>query len=417
MMKQRLSLTFLFLTLVFLSTAQIQFKEGYIINNRNERIDCQIRNLGREESTIHYEYRLGESGDFEKIELSKFVEFGVENELKCIRAFVPIDMSPDRITSVEDTLSVWEEGHAFLSVLLEGELATLFAYHDLGKDFFFYRLEGSDIVPLIYKKYEVGVSPNFVQRRIYNNTFREQLALHLACGNQNKAEKISYTKKDLVTYFEKYHQCKKKDYKTFESSRTKKGLLLLKPKVGLNSIQLKIKDPIDAAPMAYFSKENSVGFGVEVEYIFPYNNYQWGLFVESNHLSYKSVSVTVNNEVNPDMYKDYMIDYQSIEFPFGLIYHLTLDKNNRFFAKAAYVPHIIFSSSYIAFNATEENKFSSHSSLLFGIGYNHRGLGVEFKYYTPANITQNLYKRGSNLNQLSFNLFYTFQLLGDQGFR
>lgn len=231
MMKQRLSLTFLFLTLVFLSTAQIQFKEGYIINNRNERIDCQIRNLGREESTIHYEYRLGESGDFEKIELSKFVEFGVENELKCIRAFVPIDMSPDRITSVEDTLSVWEEGHAFLSVLLEGELATLFAYHDLGKDFFFYRLEGSDLVPLIYKKYEVGVTPNFVQRRIYNNTFREQLALHLACGNQNKAEKISYTKKDLVTYFEKYHQCKKKDYKTFESSRTKKVYYYLNQKL------------------------------------------------------------------------------------------------------------------------------------------------------------------------------------------
>lgn len=416
-MNQRLLLFFLFLSLTLLSAAQIVFKEGYIINNRNERIDCQIRNVGREGSAIHYEYRLRESGNFEKIELSKFLEFGIENELKCIRALVPIDMSPDRITSVEDTLSVWKEGHAFLSVLLEGELATLFAYHDLGKDFFFYRLEDSDIVPLIYKKYEVGITPNFVQRRIYNNTFRGQLALHLTCGNQNNAEKISYTKKDLVNYFEKYHQCKKKDYKTFESSRTKKGLLLLKPKVGLNSIQLGIKDPIDAAPMAYFGKGNSVGFGVEVAYIFPYNNYQWGLFVESNHLSYKSVSVTVINEVNPDMYKDYMIDYQSIEFPLGLIYHLKLDKNNRFFAKVAFVPHIIFSSSYIAFNATEKNKFSSHSSLLSGIGYNHRGLGVEFKYYTPANITQNLYKRGSNLNQLSFNLFYTFQLLGDQGLR
>ena len=416
-MKQRLPLTFLFLSLAFLSSAQIQFKEGYIINNLNEKIDCQIRNIGRDESTMHYEYRLEDAGDFEKIELSKFVEFGIENELKCIRALVPIDMSPDRITRVEDTLSVWEEGHAFLSVLLEGELATLFAYHDLGKDFFFYRLEGSDIVPLIYKKYEVEVTPNFVQRRIYNNTFREQLTLHLACGNQNNAEKISYAKKDLVNYFEKYHQCKRKDYKTFESSRTKKGLLLLKPKVGLNSFQLGIKDPIDAAPMAYFSKENSVGFGVEIEYIFPYNRYQLGIFVEASYQAYKSGNVSVSNEINPPMYDDYMIDYQSIEFPFGLIYHLNLDKNNRFFAKAAFVPHIIFSSSYIAFNATEKNKFSSHSPLSFGLGYNHRRLGIEFKYYTPANITQNIYKRGSNLSQLSFNLFYTFQLLGDQWVR
>ena len=57
-MKQRLPLTFLFLSLAFLSSAQIQFKEGYIINNLNEKIDCQIRNIGRDESTMHYEYRL-----------------------------------------------------------------------------------------------------------------------------------------------------------------------------------------------------------------------------------------------------------------------------------------------------------------------------------------------------------------------
>ncbi|MBK5195741.1 MAG: hypothetical protein JJE08_06885, partial [Proteiniphilum sp.] len=294
----------LFFSLSTLSTAQLKFKEGYIVNNRHERTDCLIRNIGNEESTMNFEYRLKDSKDIQKIELSKVEEFGIENELKCIRAIISIDLSRDRITNIKDTLSQWEEGHVFLKVLVEGELASLYEYYDYGKPLFFYSLKDSNIIPLIYKKYNVEIAANFVEQILYNNTFREQLNEHLACGTHKNSDKISYTKKELVKYFENYYNCNNSVYATY-STQIKKGILLFKPAASLNTIHLEIHDPIDAAPKVYFDKVNSIGLGIETEYIFPYNRYIWSVFAEANYLAYKTDNVLVGKEINPPLYTGY----------------------------------------------------------------------------------------------------------------
>lgn len=412
----KLLLTTLFLLISLLSTAQLKFKEGYIVNNRHERTDCLIRNIGNEESTMNFEYRLKDSREIQKIELSKVEEFGIENELKCIRAMISIDVSRDRITNMKDTVSQWEEGHAFLKVLVEGELASLYTYYDYGKPLFFYSLKDSIIIPLIYKKFNLEIAANFVEQILYDNTFREQLNEHMTCGTRNNSDRISYTKKELVKYFENYYNCNNSDYVTY-STQTKKGILLIKPAASLNTFQLWIHDQIDAAPKAYFDKVNSVGFGIETEYIFPYNRYIWSVFAEANFLAYKTDNVSVGNEINPPLYNGYAVDYKSIEFPIGLNYYINLDKNNRLFVKAAYVPYVILSESYISFSESYRNEFSASSHMFFGIGYNYRKLGAEFKYYTPTNITQNIFKRGSNLTQIAFKLSYAFQVAGDRGIR
>jgi len=404
----------LFFSISTLSTAQLKFKEGYIVNNRHERTDCLIRNIGNEESTMNFEYRLKDSREIQKIELSKVEEFGIEKELKCIRAIISIDVSRDRITNMKDTVSQWEEGHAFLKVLVEGELATLYTYYDYGKPLFFYSLKDSNIIPLIYKKYNVEIAANFVEQILYDHTFREQLNEQLTCGTRNNSDRISYTKKELVKYFENYYKCHNSAYATY-STQINKGILLVKPAASLNTIQLGIQDPIDAAPKAYFDKVNSVGFGIETEYIFPYNRYIWSVFAEANYLAYKTDNVSVGNEINPPLYNGYAVDYKSIEFPIGLNYYINLDKNNRLFVKAAYVPFIILSDSYIAFSDSHRSDFSASSHLFFGVGYNFHNIAVEFKYYTPTNVTQNIYKRGSDLSQVSFKLSYAFRILGNRG--
>lgn len=165
------------------------------MNNRHERTDCLIRNIGNEESTMNYEYRLKDSKDIQKIELSKVEEFGIENELKCLRAIISIDVSRDRITNMRDTVRQWEEGHAFLKVLVEGELASLYEYYEYGKPLFFYSQNDSGIIPLIYKKYHVEIAANYVEQILYDNTFREQLKEQLTCGTRNNSERLSYTKK------------------------------------------------------------------------------------------------------------------------------------------------------------------------------------------------------------------------------
>ncbi|MDD2497916.1 MAG: hypothetical protein PHY90_07295 [Desulfitobacteriaceae bacterium] len=361
---------------------------------------------------MNFEYKLNNSKDVQKIELSKIEEFGIEDELKCIRALISIDMSRDRIKNIKDTLSQWEEGHAFLNVLVEGKSASLYSYHDYGTPLFFFNMEDSNIVPLVYKKYQVETTPNYVQQILYDNSFRDQLNLYLACNNQKNADRISYTKKNLVRYFEDYYKCKNGNYTTYKSIQVRDGILLLKPGVSLNSVQLGIRNLIDAGPMIYFDKENSVGFGIETEYIFPFNRYKWSVFAEANYMTYKTNNVTVGSEINPPLYTGHAIDYKSVEFPVGIKYYVNLDKNNRLFVKAAFVPYAILSESYIAFSESYREKFSSSSHLLFGFGYNYRALEMEFRYYTPTDITQNIYKRGSDLNQVTFKISYAFQLLG-----
>ncbi len=419
-MKLKVSLIILLLlTANLLAVAQIdfKFKKGYIINNRNEKIECLIRDIGSEESAINFEYKFEDSKKIEKIELSKVKEFGIEDELKCVRALISVDFSPSHISTIKDTLPQWEEGHAFLKVLVEGEMASLYSHNALERPLYFFSVEGSNIAPLVHKTYYVEVASNIVQQILYDNTYKEQLDEYLGCDNLINADRVEYTKKDLVKYFTSYNKCKNAGYKEFKSAKIRRGILLLKPGIGLNKIQLGIHSYQDTEPKVFFAKENSIGFGIEAEYILPYNNYKWSLFTEANYLSYKTDEISAHEGLTPGLYDEYSIDYQTLELPIGITYYINLNHQHRFYVRGAYVPHFILSDSHIAFKSVHRENFSSSSRMLVGVGYNYRRIAIEFRYYTPQNITQNIYRRGSDLTHLSFKMSYAFQLFGDKGVR
>ena len=416
-MRHKFQLILLFLAMTLMSVAQTKFKEGYIVSNSHERIDCMIRNLGNEESASSYEYRLKGSKKVDDITLSKIEEFGIDNELKCIRALILLDTSRDRISNIKDTVPNWEEGHAYLKVLVEGELASLYSYYDQGISTYFFSTGDNVIQPLVYKKYSLEVTPTVVEQILYNKTYQDQLELYLPCDDFQDASKLSYTKKDLVDYFVNYHICKSAYYHQYKSAHPKKGVLLIKPTLNLNRAQLGIRDPIDSAPKVYFEKTNSISFGAEVEYIFPFNNYRWSVFAEANYLSYTPKTLLFDNILNPDSYDGYSLDYKSIDFPIGINYYIHLNPNNRIFIRGAFAPHIILSDSYISFTEARKNDFSTSSRLLFGAGYNFRNFGIEFRYYTPVNLTQSFTRRKSDFTQASLRISYAFKLFGEKGVR
>ncbi len=142
---------------------------------------------------------MAENDKAEKIELSKIQEFGIDNELKCIRALIAIDFAPSQISNVNDTLSQWEEDHAFLKVLVEGKEASLYSHNDNGASLFFFSVDENTIKPLIYKKYNVEIASGMVQQVLYDNTYKEQLEEHLAYNNFGNADRIQYTKKTWPT--------------------------------------------------------------------------------------------------------------------------------------------------------------------------------------------------------------------------
>lgn len=391
--------------LCLISAAQLKFIEGYIITNNHKKTDCLIRNSGNAESSMNFEYKLKDDNKIGKIELSKIEEFGVENEMKFVRALIKIDVSPNRITRLKDTVNSpeWEEGHAYLKILVEGKLASLYSYFDEGKTLFFYNIGNSAIEPLFYQEFHLEITPGIVEQTLLNNTYLEQLKQYLPCDNPDEVSTVSYTKKDLVKYFINYHICKSSDYIVPKSTQLDKDSFRFKFETNINRIKLVAQDYVDASKVT-FSSENSFGFGVEAEYLLPFNNYKWSLFAESNFYSYHTV---YSDNLFNSLHDGYIVDYNTIELPLGINYYLNLNPNNRLFLRGAFVPHFILGSSYIAFHSDTHYNFSPASRMLFGVGYNYRRLSMEFRYYSTQNITQNIYKRGSDLSQISFRVSYT----------
>lgn len=385
------------------SAAQMKFVEGYIVTNDHQKTVCQIRNGGNAESSMNFEYRLIRDQKIEKIELAKIEEFGIANELKCVRAMIKIDVSPNRITHLKDTVNSpeWEEGHAYLRVLVDGKSASLYSYFNEGTNDYFFSVGNSAIEPLFYKEYRVEITPGIVEQKLLNNAYQQQLKQYLTCGKTEEVSKVSYTKKDLVNYFITYQLCKDADYIVPKNTHLQKGSLRFKLGTSLNMIQMDTQTMTDAAEKVVFSQENSLGFGAEAEYLFSFNNYKWGLFAESNYYAYHSEKVSIES------YNGSVVDYKTIELPVGITYYMNILADHRLFIRGAFVPHYILGSSFVSYDSAAQYDYSPSSRMFFGAGYNYRRFGAEFRYYSTQNVTQNLYKRGSQLTQVSFRLSYT----------
>ena len=415
-MKYKLFLVALLSLAVSLTTfAQSEVIEGYIVNNQHQRMNCMIRNVGHEESMMNYEFKLKESEEFEEIEISKIEEFGVDKEFKCIRELVYIDVTNTNIPDKKDAILQWQKGHIYLRILFEGELASLYSFFYKGKTSFYYSWGDNPIEPLVYKMYYVGTTPAGYQDILYDNSYQVQLKDNLACGNSIDSRKVTYTEKDLVKYFANYHECKKSDYHQLESTHVRQGKLFFKPVIQLNSTQVTLKHLSKEEPKEFFTKEDGVGFGMEIEYVLPYNNYLWSVFSEVNYMTYESDKLDLNENTYPAMYDGYKIDYKSIETPIGIGLNINLNQNQRYFLKAAFVPNFISGSSYLTFNnGANKYKFSRASRFLLGVGYNYRNFGIEFKYYTPHNIAPIINGQRTKLLQVSMKVSYAFQLFGDR---
>ena len=170
----------------------------------------------------------------------------------------------------------------------------------------------------------------------------------------------------------------------------------------MNRISLQAQD-VSISSKILFPAEYSPGFGAEIEYILPYNNYKWSFFAESNLYTYYTSNS--ENSFNSQT-SGSEIDYKTIEFPLGVNLYMNLNGNNRLFIRGAYVLNSIFDQSYVTFKSNYPYKLSMAPRMYLGAGYNYRRMGLELRFYSKHNITQNLYKRNSQLSQISFRLSY-----------
>ena len=75
------------------SYTQIQFENGYYIDNSNQRIECQIKNSDWRNNPTEFEFRFSNDGKPQKANIESVKEFGVLGTMKYIRQNIDIDRS------------------------------------------------------------------------------------------------------------------------------------------------------------------------------------------------------------------------------------------------------------------------------------------------------------------------------------
>lgn len=381
--------------------SQISFEKGYYIDNANQKTNCLIKNLDWKNNPTEFEYKLSENGESKKLTIRTIKEFGIDNVSKYVRNTVYIDRSSENINNLSyDRNPIFKEEELFLKILVEGK-ATLYQYVDGNLKRYFYNKENSNIEQLIFKSYKT--TENNVGE---NNGFRQQLFVGLKCPNfkTSRIEKVEYKKNDLVRLFTEYSKCHNNELINFEPEQ-KRDLFNLTIRPRINSSSLTIQNSVSDSRNTDFENEISFGFGLEAEFILPFNKNKWAIAIEPTFQSFKSEETTNGDNVSGGMFIA-NVDYSSIEIPISLRHYFFINNNSKIFINASYVIDLNLKSS-IEFTTNDGSNLNSldintQQNLGFGIGYKHNDkYSLEIRYQTGREVLSDFALWSSEYNTLS----------------
>lgn len=405
MRKQLLLLLAILLSLKAYS--QIKYEKGYFITNDNQKRECLIKNVDWKNNPDNFIYKTSQNSDPQTANIGFVKEFAIENGAKYQRATVDIDRSSENIARLSEVRNpVFNEDELFLKVLVEGK-ADLYEYHNENITRFFYSTENSDIEQLIFKSYK---SPEKEIKR--NNDFRQQLWNNLQCPSFKSGgiKNVDYNKRDLVKLFTEYSQCYEEELTYFEK-KEKKDLFNLNLRPRINITSLAISNTTRESRNFDFGNKTNFGFGLEGEFILPFNKNKWSVFIEPTYQYFKAEnSAEVDFVSGGQLFSE--ISYSSIEIPTGARHYFFLNNNSKIFVNAAYI-FDISSGSSIDFTRDDGSIYNSleiealHNWAL-GIGFKYSDkISLEARYQTSREILTNYLYWKSNYETLSIIFGYS----------
>jgi len=380
-------LLFLFTAILsFNCYSQITFEKGYYIDNTNQRTNCLIKNFDWKNNPTEFEYKLSENSESKKTTIKSIKEFGIDNISNYLRTTVNIDRSSENINNLSnDRNPIFQEEELFLKVLVQGK-PTLYEYVDGDLIRFFYNNNSSTIEQLIFKSYVTN--ENIIG---INNKFREQLWVDLKCPNFkiNEIKNLDYKINELVNFFVEYNKCNNQEYVNF-TEKQKKDLFNLSIRPRINSSSLTIQNSNSDSRETNFDNKIGFGFGLETEFILPFNKNKWAITIEPTYQSFKSEKTTNLNDGSGGVLTA-NVDYSSIEFPVGLRHYFFLNNNSKFFINASYI-FDLSSKSLIEFTRNDGSNLNSleietRNNLAMGIGYKQNDrYSLEIRYQTKREL-------------------------------
>lgn len=375
----------LFLLFSIHSYSQITFQKGYFIDNNNKKTDCLIKNLDWLNNPTDLEYKLDEQDQSIKINISQLKSFGIDNESKYEKHTVDIDRSSRILSEMGyDKNPIFKSEDLLLKVLIEGK-ATLLEYNNDNLTRYFFKTDSLPVTQLIHKSYKITEA-----QIAENNQYKQQLWMGLKCDNIaiNEVENLSYKKNRLIKFFIKYNQCNNSefvDYKVKEKKDRDFFNLTIRP--GITSSNLSVsKDEVSFYNIDF---DNNIAFriGLEAEFILPFNKNKWAVIFEPTYQTNKFEKVKEN--YRGDEMKQ-IVEYNTIEFPFGFRHYMFLNNDSKIFINAQYIiEHSINSRAYFERfkNISNELDLTPKSSFAFGLGYNFK---KKYSIEARANLRKNI---------------------------
>jgi len=400
-MKKQILFLALTMILSVKSFSQIIFESGYFINVSNQRIECLIKNIDWKSNPSKFEFMLLQDTIVQIGTIETVKEFGIIDVSKYIRSTVKMDRSSDEINKMSSERNPdFKEEHLFLKVLIEGS-ASLYLYENGSLKRFFYNLDDSEIKQLVYKRYLLD------NQIVRNNYFKQQLFRDLKCQTifLNNVENLKYTKGHLERFFIKYNECAGSNYIN-HISKKKKDMFNLSFRPGLNYSTFALKNSVLSRDVDFESKPN-YRFGIEAEFILPFNKNKWSIIIEPTYQYFNSEKKNKVNNISGGSIVS-RINYQSIELPIGIRHYFFFNDKSKIFVDISYLFDYSF-DSFIEFTRID-------GSLLGSIEVWSRrnlALGTGYKYNNKYSLVMR-YQTGRDLvgDELAWNSWYkTFSVI------
>lgn len=350
---------------------QINFEPGYFISNNAIQTECYIRNMAWKDAPVKFEYTLEENGPVRQAAISEVKEFSVSG-YKFRRYTIHIDRASNNTSYLSQTRNPeFKSETLFLKVLVEGK-ANLYQYEDHNLVRYFISTGTHDTAEqLVFKEYIA--KHNEISTNSY---FRQQLFTTLQSDKLSAKdfENLDYKKDPLMFIFLKYNENNGTLVTHFEKQQNQ-GSVNFKVIAGVNYASLDFRDSNSGYQIeANFDSKAALRIGLEVEYIMPFNQNKWSLFVNPN---YQSFSATTTGKFN---YKTTAsVDYKFLEIPFGLRHHMYLNKKNKIFIGAGYALTLPFNSS-LSYGPGAPYEISRSSGLFAGAGFSYDRYSAEVRY-------------------------------------
>lgn len=360
--------------------AQINFEDGYYIDNSGERVQVQIKNVEWKNNPTEITYRHSEAGNPQTKGTEEVSEFGINDDVHYVRATVPVDQSSPNLRSLSNHGRFEsKEETIFLKLLVDGE-ADLLQLQRGNLQQFFLRTNQGDIEPLFYKRY---VPPKTV-KIAENKQYQQQLLNALSCENIGPGDvtKTDYKRTDLVKLFTKYNNCMNSDFRDLTASANERDAFNLRIRPGVNFASMRLSTHVVQRTME-FGDKTTFRLGLEGEYILPFFKNKWGFIIEPTYQYYEGE--TIFPEVRPLPDGTVSVKYQSVELPFGVRHYFFLNENQQIFVNATYTVDFVIGDSHYDYETVADypdTQFDSNSgtNFSFGAGYNYRKFQVEARY-------------------------------------